>query len=200
MNSVNPALLVILSMLLLHTANAEKTAASDSSVNVPLRVIKDQPLFETPGEMLPEKYTTSRDTLRIDSTAVDSMGKQWAHVRAAGKPLQGWIPKGLLVPFSAKPDSLLVSGPLNTDRRRRYEILREHPDWPRRIQAAVREGTVCMDMTRSQLTASWGEPFQKGKAFLFGIGNYEIWFYKGHKNETLMVSIYGERVTGWSIQ
>ncbi len=84
-----------------------------------------------------------------------------------------------------------------SDKKRRYGILRKHPDWPRRIVERVRSGQICLGMTMEQIRASWGNPDKEQKGFMVGIGEYTIWFYNFEKSPVI-VSLEKGTVTGWS--
>jgi hypothetical protein len=55
-------------------------------------------------------------------------------------------------------------------------------------------------MSRAQLRASWGEPFQKGKAWTMGIGEYRSWFYRGENEQVVYVCLSEGRVVGWYLE
>jgi hypothetical protein len=83
--------------------------------------------------------------------------------------------------------------------KRRLHIVLEHKEWPRRIQKIVKDGKICLEMTKEQLLASWGEPIQKNDAFLLGFGKHEVWFYKGTDGRYLVVNVAQGKVIGWSL-
>ena len=79
-------------------------------------------------------------------------------------------------------------------------VLRDHPDWPRSVIRAVRNGQVCLDMTGGHLKASWGEPFQKSMAFTLGMGKHDMWFFRASDGAILTVSLQNDRVVGWVVE
>jgi hypothetical protein len=85
------------------------------------------------------------------------------------------------------------------DKLRRYAVIRNNPDWSRRIKNAVRNGEIVLHMTREQLLGSWGEPQRTTSAFMVGVGNYQIYYYeiKGKKN-IISVALLRDLVLGWS--
>ena len=158
------------------------------------------PVFSTPQSgLLPGFYLEKNSTCSIDSTLLDSSGSAWFLVGNENR--SGWI-KAENLRFSSHSGSPSESNPTSAnsdkDKIRRYGIVREHPDWFRRIQKAVRDGNVCLEMSEEQLKASWGEPIQKNRAFLLGSGTYDVWFYRGSDGKMLMVGFSQGRVIGWS--
>lgn len=164
-------------------------------------LLKDAPCYPQPrGGQLPRAFLERGDTCTVDSVATDSTSRLW--FRLASPQSGTWIP-GTAVRYVENIDGGEISSPVHDDRdarKRRYRILREHRDWPRRIQRAIREGVVCLGMSREQLTASWGEPFQKGKAWTLGIGEYQSWFYRGDEGQIVYVCLAEDRVIGWYLE
>ena len=158
------------------------------------------PVFSIPQSgLLPGFYLEKNSICSIDSTLVDSSDSAWFLV--SNEKNSGWI-KAENLRFSSYSGSPSESNPtpVNSDKDKihRYGIVREHPDWSRRIQKTVRDGKVCLEMSEEQLKASWGEPFQKNRAFLLGSGAYDVWFYRGSDGKMLMVGLSRGRVIGWS--
>lgn len=156
--------------------------------------------FESPSEgLLPEAYLDRNDSCVIDSLFHDSSGISWYHVKFADN--YGWIKSDfarLVVWGDQMQRGSGKTDDIDIDKKRRYRILFEHQDWPRRIQKFVREGRVCLGMTEEQLRASWGEPVQKSTMFMLGLGDQDVWFYKSNDGKMLIVGISERKVSGWS--
>jgi hypothetical protein len=159
---------------------------------------KSSALYESPQTvLLPRLFLQQGDTFTVDTQFTDSSGSVWHGVARTEGRL--WL-RGVDLQYLGEHDSVSSSpgAPTNDqDRKRRYQLARENPQWPRRIIAAVREGRVCLDMTAEQLTASWGNPMEKGKSFTLGIGEHDTWVYRGTRDRILFVSLYAGRVIGW---
>jgi hypothetical protein len=55
-------------------------------------------------------------------------------------------------------------------------------------------------MSSEQLVASWGEPLEKRKTFMLGVGEYTSYIYKGTARGSLLVCLQNNRVIGWSLE
>jgi hypothetical protein len=180
-------------MLLAHAATGQT-----DSVNVFLPAGLT-PLYENPssGE-LPRSYLDPADTCRPDNSFIDSTGVVWVSVRSA--TARGWVRESSLRKPSA-PEAAREQGlgkKIDPDTKRRYRILEQHPEWPRRIVKVVREGKICLDMSGEQLAASWGEPLHKGSAFIIGAGSYDLWYFKFGGGQVQSVFLVKGRVVGWT--
>jgi hypothetical protein len=158
------------------------------------------PLYDNPfSGALPVSYCEPADTCRVDSSATDSSGNVWLFVKSGVKT--GWLQKtSTRIPsFSQEENAAAanVRAKADPDAKRRYRIVEQHPQWPRRIVKMVREGQICIEMTEEQLTASWGEPAQKNHAFILGVGKQNLWIYR-QGNESVVVFLVKGRVVGWS--
>jgi len=157
------------------------------------------PLYENPSPAdLPRSYLEPSDTCRTDASLVDSTGVVWVSVKSGGN--RGWVRQSSLRrPSAPEADrGQAVTVKLDADAKRRYRILEQHPDWPRRIVKAVREGKICLDMSEEQLAASWGEPQHKGSAFILGAGSYDQWYFKFGNGPVQSVFLVKGRVVGWT--
>jgi hypothetical protein len=166
----------------------------------PAMALQSSPCFAEPAaDQLPLRYLDKKDTCRIDSFWVDTTGRAWYRVSASGRDLGWTYAQGLRLIAQAGVDELVseTGGATDVDKKRRYDLVRQNPGWPRRVIKAVRAGQICLDMTGAQLAASWGEPVQKSTAFTTGIGEHDMWFYKGSSGEILAVSLEEDRVIGW---
>jgi hypothetical protein len=165
-------------------------------------VLQLSPAFESPvNNGLPIFFVEKNQACSVDSTCSDSTGALWSHVLIDKK--KGWVSADVIRTISnVHTDSIsgniLVSNTDN-DKIRRSHIAFEHQEWPRRIQKAVREGSVCLEMTNDQLIASWGEPVQKSTAFLSGYGKHDVWIFKGHDEKFLLIYLVDGKIIGWSL-
>jgi hypothetical protein len=151
--------------------------------------------YERPEKNLPVRYIDKNAAIEVDSLYVDSLEAAWFRLRGAA----GWVlASEVRLADEGRGDSVSLSMGTDADRKRRLAVLRDHPDWPRRIIRAVRSGTVCLEMTSEQLVASWGEPFQKSAGFVLGAGPHDVWLFRGNKEEVLVVHLLDGRVIGWS--
>jgi hypothetical protein len=157
------------------------------------------PVYEnpSPGE-LPRSYLEPADTCRPDGSFVDSLGVVWVSVRCAAS--SGWVRESSLRRPSAQEAvrGQTASKKMDPDMKRRYRVLEQHPDWPRRIVKAVREGMICLDMSEEQLAAAWGEPAHKGRAFILGAGSYDLWYFPAAGGAVQSVFLVKGRVVGWT--
>jgi hypothetical protein len=161
--------------------------------------LTEVPRFGEPLETgLPVGILGAGDTCIVDSAEVDSIGGVWFGTRRGAGFC--WARADNIRYVTERP-SLASPPPARGEsprtKRAVMSILREHPDWPRRVVNAIRLGQVCIDMTGAQLLASWGEPLQKSKAFTLGLGEHDLWFYKSDSGALLTVTLQGDRVIGW---
>jgi hypothetical protein len=167
--------------------------------------LENVPFFESPQPgLLAQGFIDKHDTCAVDSTAVDSTGVAWFRVRALHGPsahkADGWVLAGSVRYISDIPaDFASRDAAGDKDKKRRLEILKNHPQWPRRVIQTVRNGRICLDMSGEQVVASWGEPVEKRKSFMVGIGEYQTLFFKGVGTGTLTVTLQNDRVIGWTI-
>jgi hypothetical protein len=173
-------------------------AASAGTLLFPLGLT---PLYEKPvSNGFPIAFLEPADTCVSDSSISEGTGTTWLRIRS--KDLHGWV-NGSSV--SGKGNDDAQSGTRtgtfrksDPDAKRRYRILEQHADWPRRIVKAIREGNICLDMNEEQLHAAWGEPFRKSKAFILGAGQQDLWYFKGEDGAIMSVFLNRGRVVGWS--
>jgi hypothetical protein len=166
-------------------------------------VIETAPFFEEPiPGLLARGFLDKRDTCTVDSTHVDSLGAAWFHVGASStKKAGGWVgAKSVLFVSDMPADFASQDARGDGDRKRRLEILKNRPLWPRRIIQAVRSGKICLDMTQEQVVASWGEPAEKRTAFMIGVGDYAALLYRDIGSGTLVVALQNDRVIGWTTE
>jgi hypothetical protein len=157
------------------------------------------PFYAKPqSDLLPSGYFGKDENCDAESLFVDTSGSAWFRIRRNGasvySPASDWR-----YVAAAGEDVSTQRSEDDADRKRRLLILQQHRDWPRRIIKAVRDGTICLDMTTEQIIASWDEPFQKSRCFTLGLGNYEVWFFTGRDKKLLAVTLTNGRVTGWSL-
>jgi hypothetical protein len=169
--------------------------------------VETAPFFDAPeAGLLARGFIDKRDTCAVDSIVVDSTGTAWFHVRSlrglrAGREgkSEGWIISKAVAYISDIPaDFASREARGDEDKKRRLEILKSRPEWPRRIIKAVRGGQICLDMNVEQVIASWGEPAEKRKSFMIGVGDYQTLLYKGVGKGTLIVTLQSNRVIGWT--
>jgi hypothetical protein len=172
-------------------------------------ITETSPFFEDPTQgLLARGFFDKHDSCTVDSTQVDSTGVAWFHVRQSGasaKKSDGWVGAKSVVFVSDMPaDFASQDARGDDDRKRRLEILKNRPQWPRRIIQAVRNGRICLDMSEEQVAASWGMPAEKRKAFMLGIGDYVSLVYRdagaGGGKGTLIVALQNDRVIGWTTE
>jgi hypothetical protein len=159
------------------------------------------PLYEKPvPNGFPIAFLEPADTCNVDSSASQGTGITWLRIRS--KNLQGWVTGSSMREMgNDRGESRKRVGAYNKsdpDAKRRYRILEQHTDWPRRIVTAIREGNICLDMNEEQLSAAWGNPLRKTRAFILGAGQQELWFFKGEDGVILAVFLNRGRVVGWS--
>jgi hypothetical protein len=165
----------------------------------PAMVLETCPFFDEPGQgLLARGFLDKRDSCEVDSTHVDSLGTAWFHIRSR-KNAGGWVVAKTVAYVSDVPADFAsrhAAGDL--DKKRRLEILKNHQQWPRRIIQAVRNGRICLEMSEEQVVASWGEPAEKRKAYMIGVGDYLTLFYRRSGQGTLVVALQNDRVIGWT--
>jgi hypothetical protein len=159
------------------------------------------PLFEKPiSNGFPIAYLESSDTCIADSSFSDGAGNAWQRIRSGEK--YGWVrASSMLANGTSGASAPKKQGTYkkdDPDAKRRYRALEGHADWPRRIVKSIREGNICLDMNGEQVYAAWGEPFRKGKAFILGTGQQEMWYYKNEGGTIEVVFLNNGRVVGWS--
>jgi hypothetical protein len=159
--------------------------------------IKTSPYFELPQtNLLPKGFIEKYDTCIIDSVYIDSLENAWFKILCKSKA--GWISVKALNYIDNISQNYISNEKQNlNEKKKRAEIVKAHPEWPFRIKKAVREGKICLDMTKEQLFASWGEPMEIKKAYMLGVGEYDIYLYKDLVERILIVSLKQDRVTGW---
>jgi hypothetical protein len=158
------------------------------------------PLYDVPSEgSLPTVYIEPADTCRVDSAFTDADKTDWIRVSSGLK--RGWVRSSALQGAADSEEKGIRRRSFHAgdpDAKRRYRILEKHPQWPRRIIRAVREGMICLDMDEAQLVAAWGEPFQKSSVFILGAGSQQLWHYKDSQDRIQVVVLSKGRVVGWS--
>ena len=159
------------------------------------------PLYEKPvSNGFPIAFLEPADTCIADTTVSQETGITWFRIRS--KNVQGWVNgssmRGMENDSGESRKRVGAYKKNDPDAKRRYRILEQHADWPRRIVKAIREGNICLDMNEEQLSAAWGEPFRKARAFILGAGQQELWYFKGEDGIILAVFLNSGRVVGWS--
>ena len=137
--------------------------------------------------------------IEVRSIVADTLGKEWYLVRLSEGNITGYVPSSSLELLGDEEKGKLLLKSNSDDakeKRRRLAELKKHPDWPRRIQSAVRNGTLCLKMTPDQLYASWEKPYQKTSGFILGFGEVKIFFYREAK--PIAVVLKNDEVVGWS--
>ena len=170
---------------------------NDSVLVVKLASVTDSPQLNK----LPIFYLEKNQICKFDSKIIDTSGAVWFHIFCGLK--NGWVSADNVRLYTlSEKDSITNESTLSgsdADRKRRTHFLIQHQEWPRRIQKAVKDGKICLDMTTDQLIASWGESLQKSTAFLLGSGKYEQWIYKDKDGKILIVNIIDGKIAGWSL-
>jgi hypothetical protein len=174
--------------------------AGGQAVKKTALALETAPYFEKPEQgLLPKGFLGKRDTCTADSTFIDSTGVAWFHVLI--KSSRGWaLARAMRYVSDIPADFFSTEVKGDEDKKRRADIVKSHPEWPLRIKKAVRAGQVCLDMSGEQLVASWGEPLEKRKTFILGIGEYTSYIYKGTAKGSLLVCLQNNRVIGWSLE
>jgi len=172
--------------------------SGDDSLLFPLGLT---PLYEKPvSNGFPIAFLEPADTCITDSSISEGTGVTWLLIRSGN--LQGWVTgSSMYRKGNDSGESRIRAGVFrksDPDAKRRYRILEQHAGWPRRIVKAVREGNICLDMTEEQVSAAWGDPIRKAKAFILGAGQQELWYFKGEDGIILSVFLNRGRVVGWS--
>lgn len=172
--------------------------AQDAPKQKPMRVLHSASVYDAPAPgLLPVLIIDAGDTMLADSSRVDSLGHAW--FRGSIKHKKGWVQASDVAFFMKNNDTVSTSTGPDKDKVKRAKIVWEHPQWPRRIQKAVRDGDVCLDMSQEQLLAAWGEPLNKGKGFMLGVGEYEYWFFgTSAAKQPLAVMLLNAKVVGWT--
>ncbi len=136
-------------------------------------------------------------------SSADDSGTIWFDVESKSLGKSGWVAAQAVryVPDSLKAADSVLALREKSDRddaKRRYAVLRKHPEWPRRIAQAIRNGEIVLHMTREQLVACWGTPERTAKAFMLGAGSYEVLSYHGKSGSNTVVAVQDNKVVGWS--
>jgi hypothetical protein len=175
-------------------------AAGGQTLKKTALVMEAVPYFEKPEQgLLPKGYLGKRDTCIADSTFIDSAGVAWFRVQT--KSSSGWALAHAMRYVSDIPaDFFSTVEKGDQDKKHRGDIVKSHPEWPLRIKKAVRSGQVCLDMSSEQLVASWGEPLEKQKTFMLGVGEYISYIYKCTARGSLLVCLQNNRIIGWSLE
>jgi hypothetical protein len=175
-------------------------AAGGQAAHKSALALETAPYFEKPDQgLLPKGYLGKHDTCTTDSTFIDSAGVAWFHVLI--KSSRGWaLARAMRYVSDIPADFFSTVEKGDEDKKRRADIVKSHPEWPLRIKKAVRAGQICLDMSGEQLAASWGEPLEKRKTFMLGIGEYTSFIYRGTAKGSLLVCLQNNRVIGWSLE
>lgn len=173
-------------------------AASGQGAGTSAVAVETAPYFDKPStELLAIGFIEKHDSCSVDSAFVDSSGMPWFCIRIKNRV--AWVHAASLRYVSeVSQDFFSRQAKGDDDKKRRLEILQNHPGWPHRIKMAVKNGQVCLDMSEEQLSASWGQPLERKKSFMLGIGDYLCLLYKGESKGVLFVFIQNDRVIGWS--
>lgn len=168
------------------------------------------PLYFTPKNLaeirvLPKEgaeavvMVKSGTLLEVKSSVTDTLAREWYLVAVKGSKEGGFILSADLEPVEGgdKGEALLkLKQEADTDKKRRIEAIKSHPDWPRRIKSAVRNGSVCLKMNRAQLEAAWTKPYQETRGFILGSGEVEILFFQPENPVTVVMK--NDAIIGWS--
>jgi len=196
-----PPVSYILNMRIIACAMLVALCAAGSWAAAPKTVIalETVPCYESPGPaLLPGAYIDKKDSCAADSTVIDSTGAPWFRILKDGAH---WWARAEKLRYAAeiqedKASTTPVEENSLTMKSRRAAIA-AHPEWPRRIKKAVHGGQICLDMSEEQLISSWGDPVEKARGFVLGVGEHDLWMYKGRKGEMLVVNVQNGRIIGW---
>ena len=162
-------------------------------------------IYSQPADTAPPVFIARKgQCFPLYSSIADDSGRIWFSLNPGhGQIDTGWALARNLRYINISTNSLasfkLNISLKNKEKKHRYEELRKHPKWPRRIRRAIRKGEIVLHMTKEQLEASWGKPDREGKAFMVGVGNYRIFYYKQkNKKPMIEVTIQEKHVTGWT--
>lgn len=137
--------------------------------------------------------------LNIRSSVTDTLDRIWYMVKIAGTDKGGFVLGTDIEPLSQEIDTLnspKLKKEISADKKRRLAIVKNNPDWPRRVKSALLAGTICLGMNRDQLAASWEKPDNETDGFILGAGDVRILFYR--KGDPVAVVMKNGEVIGWS--
>jgi hypothetical protein len=159
-------------------------------------------LYDKPEKgLMPSRFADANQTCTIDSTFVDSSSNIWYGIMIDKKVY--WSQSvGFKVVTGVTSDSTIEKSGnklSDADSRRRLKIVMQNSSWPRRIQKAVKDGTICLGMTAEQLQGSWGEPVQRDSTFISDNVKFTIWTFRNSNGHLLSVNIIDGKVCGWSL-
>jgi hypothetical protein len=162
--------------------------------------LKSAPVYQIPdSHALPISYTSKGVEAELSAVETDSNGTAWFYVMIGADTVYSPASYWQYVPGTV--DTAVTATALtedNADRKRRLMVLRDHLDWPRRIIRAVRDGSICLGMTPSQVEASWGVPQEKIISFIIGFGECDMWLYPSSSKGTRVIIFKALAVAGWS--
>ena len=161
-------------------------------------IVESAPWYDNPAPaQLPQGFFEKMDSCIVDTAVVDSAGTPWFKVHKGSR--QGWVAASKVRYTSEiKDDFFTAVRSDDADKKRRLSVLRQHENWPRRIKLAVRNGSVCLDMTAEQVVAAWDKPVRTGKAFVLGVGTVTRCYFGESAATVLCVDLQNDRVIGWS--
>ncbi len=170
-----------------------------------------QPYFAPLGYLeIKESPSANSKTIRMggpsDIYVKDSIGESkldeiWYLIASADGNRLGWTKKENLkeIDNSVSLNEIGIKRQeQREDRKRRNAILKANKNWPTRIKKNIKKGLICLNMTSEQLVASWNEPISKSSAFILGLGNVQIYNYKGSGASNIVAIIKDDKLIGWT--
>jgi len=137
--------------------------------------------------------------LEVRSILTDTLSREWYMVKIKNGTGGGFVLASELEPVDdgEKDTTLLkLKKEESADKKRRLSSVKNHPEWPRRIKSAVRQGALCLKMDSDQLIASWQEPYLRTTGFILGNGDVDIYFFR--PENPVAVVLKNNEVIGWS--
>jgi hypothetical protein len=184
------------------TASVATGQSPDTCSKTKIKLTTLTSLFDKPEKgLMPSRFADANLTCFIDSTFIDSSNSIWYGIRIDKKMYWSQSVNFRMV-TDATSDSTIEksrSKQSDADSRRRMKVVMQNSSWPRRIQKAVKDGTICLGMTTEQLQGSWGEPIQRDSSFISDNVKFTLWTFKSSNGHLLTVNIINGKVCGWSL-
>jgi len=184
------------------TASVASGQPQDTCAKTRIKLTTLTSLFDKPEKgLMPSRFAEANQTFSIDSTFIDSSNSIWYGIHIDKKMYWSQSANFKVVTGATADSTIEKSGSKQSDAdsRRRMKIVMQNNSWPRRIQKAVKDGTICLGMTTEQLQGSWGEPLQRDSSFISDNVKFTIWIFRSSNGHLLTVNIIDGKVCGWSL-
>lgn len=203
--SVVLCLFTLCNTFFLYAADIESLVArhdKDSSSKTQIMITSLTSLFEKPEKgLMPSRFAEANKIYVIDSIFIDSSSIIWYGVGIDKKIY--WSQSFNFKVVTGNPTDSTIekigSKQSDADSRRRMNVVMQNSSWPRRIQKAVKDGTICLGMTTEQLQGSWGEPIQRDSSFISDNVKFTVWTFRHSNGHLLTVNLIAGKVCGWSL-